>query len=482
MIREKEQYYSPIIFLLDFISVFVSFGLSVYIYMKFIIFLDPALTGFRIPLSPMLYWDATLNVLPFLTAIFILFFNIISKKEYIQRRRSFDFITQTIMPCIVSAIIFFGIAAINPQFGVNSLFLAVFIILLWFFLSVDRLLMLSIISFLHTKSGYIRYLLIIGTNKEAVKMADLFERHPKWGIRVVGFLTYDFNEVGTQIGNYSVIGTIDDMMITLEKNVVDFVLLSQLPEKVSQIYNASLRCKTVGIDFIMDSDILFQKVEKVSIEKIENSSIIFFKSVWNSPEKLFIKRAIDFFVSGILIVLFAPFWAVIPFIIKRDSPGPTYYIQERVGKNGRLFPMYKFRNMVVGAEKMQTQLMHLNEMDGPVFKIKDDPRLTRVGKLLRRTSLDELPQLFNVFLGNMSLVGPRPPILKEVLQYRPWQRKRLSVTPGVTCLWQVSGRNEIKFDEWMKLDMQYIDNWSLLLDLKILFMTVKAVISRKGAL
>ena len=143
--------------------------------------------------------------------------------------------------------------------------------------------------------------------------------------------------------------------------------------------------------------------------------------------------------------------------------------------------MYKFRTMVVGAEKMQDKVMHLNEMDGPVFKIRDDPRHTRMGKFLRKTSLDELPQLFNVFVGNMSLVGPRPPIMKEVLQYRLWQRKRLSVKQGVTCLWQVTGRNEIKFDEWMKLDMQYIENWSLTLDFKILLMTVKAVVSQKGA-
>ncbi len=196
---------------------------------------------------------------------------------------------------------------------------------------------------------------------------------------------------------------------------------------------------------------------------------------------LFVKRLIDLAASAVAIVLCTPFWIIIPVLIKRDSPGPAFYVQERVGKNGRLFHMYKFRSMVDGAEKMQNLVMHLNEMDGPVFKIKADPRLTRIGKFLRRTSLDELPQLFNVFNGTMSLVGPRPPILSEVSQYRPWQRKRLSVTPGVTCLWQVTGRNEITFDEWMKLDMQYIENWSLALDIKILLKTVKAVIKRRGA-
>jgi exopolysaccharide biosynthesis polyprenyl glycosylphosphotransferase len=344
------------------------------------------------------------------------------------------------------------------------------------------MIMLSLIGFLQKKVGYIRYIIIIGTNKEAVKMANLFEGHPEWGIHVVGFLTYDIKEIGMQIANHNVLGTIEDLMIIFERNVVDFVFLAQAPDRVTQLQNISLRCRTVGIDFIMDTSILFQKIEKIFVEYVDNSSLIFFKSVWSSPERLFIKRAIDFFVSGILIALCAPLWIIVSFFIKRDSPGPVFYIQERVGKNGRLFPMYKFRSMVTGADKMQVHLTHLNEMDGPVFKIKDDPRLTRIGKFLRRTSLDELPQLFNVLMGNMSLVGPRPPILKEVLQYHPWQRKRLSVTPGVTCLWQVTGRNEIKFDEWMKLDMQYIENWSLLLDLKILFMTIKAVITKKGAL
>jgi lipopolysaccharide/colanic/teichoic acid biosynthesis glycosyltransferase len=143
--------------------------------------------------------------------------------------------------------------------------------------------------------------------------------------------------------------------------------------------------------------------------------------------------------------------------------------------------MYKFRSMVVDAEKMQARLTHLNEMDGPVFKIKDDPRFTGIGKFLRQTSIDELPQLFNVLKGDMSLVGPRPPLMKEVLQYQPWQKKRISVTPGITCLWQVTGRNNIKFEEWIQLDLQYIENWSLTLDFKILLRTVFVVLSRYGA-
>ncbi|MCX5815517.1 MAG: sugar transferase [Proteobacteria bacterium] len=482
MIRERERYYAPIIFFLDIISTFLSYGLSVYFYLRIIIAFDPGLTGLKIPVSPFLYWHNTLNVIPFLVGVFIFFFQFIYRKEYLQRNKTVDFILQTVFPCLVAVAIFFVLLFINPLFGVNFWFITTFVVFLWILLSINRIVILSLIRFLQNRGSFVRYILIIGTNTQAVQIANLFDSHPGWGIRVVGLLTYDTNEIGKNVFNYNVLGMVDDLMFVLEKNVIDFVFLAQASDRVTQLQNVSLRCRTVGIDFIMDISILLQKMSKISVEYAEDSSFIIFKPVRHSNEMLFIKRLIDIVLSGILIILCAPLWIIVSFLIKRDSSGPVFFIQERVGKNGRLFPMYKFRSMVTGADKMQVHLTHLNEMDGPVFKIKDDPRLTRIGKFLRRTSLDELPQLFNVLMGNMSLVGPRPPILKEVLLYHPWQRKRLSVTPGVTCLWQVTGRNEIKFDEWMKLDMQYIDNWSLLLDIKILFMTIKAVISRRGAL
>jgi exopolysaccharide biosynthesis polyprenyl glycosylphosphotransferase len=274
---------------------------------------------------------------------------------------------------------------------------------------------------------------------------------------------------------------VDDLPQILEANVIDTIFFSGGTDSTRQIRNLANRCEMIGIDFVLDVSTLLARTIGVSAEPFEDISTILFRPLPYSPEKLFLKRFIDLAASAILIAVCTPFWIIIPILIRRDSPGRALYVQERIGKHGRPFRMYKFRTMVQGADKMLEDVMHLNEMDGPVFKIKDDPRLTRTGRFLRRTSLDELPQLFNVFLGNMSLVGPRPPIMKEVSRYRPWQRKRLSVTQGVTCLWQVTGRNEIKFDEWMKLDLQYVENWSLTLDFKILLMTVAAVISRRGA-
>ena len=194
-----------------------------------------------------------------------------------------------------------------------------------------------------------------------------------------------------------------------------------------------------------------------------------------------VKRAIDLTVASLLFLATLPIQALAALAIKLSSPGPVYFRQTRCGLNGRLFKLMKFRTMYEGAEDHLHEISHLNEMTGPVFKASKDPRLTLVGRILRRLSIDELPQLWNVIRGNMSLVGPRPPLPEEVARYAPWQRRRLSMAPGITCLWQVSGRNELDFDRWMELDLKYIDTWSPMLDLKILLKTVPAVLSGKGA-
>jgi len=194
-----------------------------------------------------------------------------------------------------------------------------------------------------------------------------------------------------------------------------------------------------------------------------------------------LKRGTDIAVALILLTLFLPIIPVVTILIKLDSPGPIFFRQKRVGKNGRIFEFFKFRSMVSGAEDVIGALRPLSSVDGPVFKIKDDPRVTRVGRFLRRSSLDELPQLLNVLRGEMSIVGPRPNLPAEVSQYLPWQKRRLDVTPGITCFWQIAGRSHIGFHEWMRLDLEYVRKRSYITDLKIMLKTVPAVIARKGA-
>lgn len=193
------------------------------------------------------------------------------------------------------------------------------------------------------------------------------------------------------------------------------------------------------------------------------------------------KRVFDAAASLVGLVVLSPVFVFLSILIRVDSRGPIFFSQVRVGKDGREFRFYKFRSMVQDAEDLKKKLMHLNELEGPVFKISDDPRITPIGRFLRRTSLDELPQLFNVLKGDMSLVGPRPPLPAEVANYESWQRQKLSVLPGITCLWQISGRNHIGFTEWMRLDIEYIRRQSFGLDMKILLRTLPAVLLRKGA-
>jgi exopolysaccharide biosynthesis polyprenyl glycosylphosphotransferase len=197
---------------------------------------------------------------------------------------------------------------------------------------------------------------------------------------------------------------------------------------------------------------------------------------------LLLKRILDFVASLALLILLSPLFLIVAVLIKLTSPGPVLFAQKRVGLNKRVFTMYKFRTMVPAAESLQEGLSHLNEMSGPVFKIKNDPRVTPLGRMLRRSSIDELPQLFNVLKGDMSLVGPRAMSVRDYQSFsEDWQRRRFSVPPGITCLWQIYGRNTIPFEQWMMLDMQYIDGWSLWLDLKILALTIPAVWRGLGA-
>jgi exopolysaccharide biosynthesis polyprenyl glycosylphosphotransferase len=195
----------------------------------------------------------------------------------------------------------------------------------------------------------------------------------------------------------------------------------------------------------------------------------------------FVKRSVDFLGALVGVILLAPFMLIAATMIKLSSKGPIFFKQKRLTKSGRVFNMWKFRTMVVDAELIKDALVAQNEMSGPVFKMKKDPRITPVGRVLRKYSIDELPQLFNVLIGDMSLVGPRPPVYREVVKYRRWQARRLTVKTGLTCIWQVSGRNNIDFENWMRMDLQYIDQWSLWLDFKILVKTVKVVIKGDGA-
>jgi exopolysaccharide biosynthesis polyprenyl glycosylphosphotransferase len=240
-------------------------------------------------------------------------------------------------------------------------------------------------------------------------------------------------------------------------------------------------CKEVGVVFRLSSQLINLSSSPSEINHIDSLPFITYQNKPSNEIALSWKYIFDFAFSLMVILLWMPVFIMIGVMIRLTSKGPVIFKQKRVGLHGREFYIYKFRTMMVDAEKMQAAIMDQNEANGPVFKIKNDPRITKTGKFLRKTSLDELPQFFNVLKGDMSLVGPRPPIMKEVNQYKPWQLRRLSMRPGITCTWQIlPQRNSVSFDDWMKLDLQYIDNWSLQQDFLLTFKTVQAVIKGNG--
>ena len=267
----------------------------------------------------------------------------------------------------------------------------------------------------------------------------------------------------------------------IKAQVVDEVFYCKNNFHSSEIQHIMNACKEVGVVFRLSSQIINMSALPTEINNIESMPFITYQNNPSNEFALSWKYIFDFTFSLIVIILWMPIFVMISVMIKLTSKGPVIFKQKRVGLHGREFYIYKFRTMLLDAEKMQAAIMHQNEANGPVFKIKNDPRITKTGKFLRKTSLDELPQFFNVLKGDMSLVGPRPPIMKEVNQYKPWQLRRLSMRPGITCTWQIlPHRNSVSFDDWMKLDLQYIDNWSLQQDFLLTFKTVQAVIKGNG--
>ena len=267
----------------------------------------------------------------------------------------------------------------------------------------------------------------------------------------------------------------------MEVDIIDEVLYFKHKVIPSEVRNTVRSCEELGVVFNLNYSDQNNKLTNAIKTIIGNQKFLTFINIPHNSFALTIKKIMDLSISLLMIICLSPVLLSISILIKITSPGPVIFKQARVGLRGRQFNLFKFRTMIADAENLKKGLENENEMDGPVFKIKDDPRVTKIGKFLRTTGLDELPQLFNVLKGEMSLIGPRPPIPSETAQYKRWQLRRLSVKPGLSCFWQIKpDRNNIKFEKWMELDLAYIDNWSLRLDFIILLKTIKTVFQRTG--
>lgn len=340
------------------------------------------------------------------------------------------------------------------------------------------------------KSGYnYRYLLVVGANERASQVVSQIEQKPELGYKIVGFVAESPEAMEEwrqreqqQHPHWKVPGLLENLRTILTQERVDEIIVClPMDARFSDIALIVKNARDLGVVVrlmpeLEDGTLL----RNLHVEEFENEYVVtLFRE--QLLVQLLLKRLLDTALSIAVLIILLPVMAVVAILIKLTSPGPVLFVQKRVGMNQRQFRLYKFRSMVADAEARKLELEHLNERDGPAFKIDNDPRITRIGRFIRKTSIDELPQLFNVLSGEMSLVGPRPPLPDEVKKYEWLFRKRLSVKPGITCIWQISGRNDVSFDQWMKMDHEYVENWSLWLDLKILLKTVPAVIFLRGA-
>lgn len=345
----------------------------------------------------------------------------------------------------------------------------------------EKLALRTLSRYVRARGYNYRTVLIVGTNVGALDLADSIRMHRYWGFRILGFVSHPREKIDDFPPYYKLLGTIDDILDIVENNVVDDVLFCVSRRDLDHMEDLFLALHEQGIRTRFALNLFPHTKTRTHLEELGGVPLMTFSTTPEGIFPLIFKRTVDIVLSVTMMVLALPVVLCIALLIKVSSRGAVFYSQTRCGLNGRKFTLYKFRTMVEDAEERKQDLLHLNEMDGPVFKLENDPRVTLLGRFLRRFSLDELPQLWNVLCGDMSLVGPRPPIPDEVARYQRWQRRRLSMKPGLTCLWQISGRNQIDFERWMQLDLEYIDSWSLWLDIKILLKTVPAVLTGRGA-
>ena len=405
---------------------------------------------------------------------------------HIQFRHLFSQIVKAISFGILFAITLLYITHIAD---ISRLLMGLFSLYAIVLLSAVKGCIFYILNKKHSRSYHVHNILIIGARDRSLDIIDAIIKNGGSGYHLIGCLeTVEYQErIGEEIyESVKIIGTLDIFNKILLEESVDEIIFALPLRNIKKIHNYIYFAEEIGIKVRVMPDFQIQKIKfyprraTVFIDYFFGLPTLAVSSTSANELGLLVKNFIDYTGAAVGMVVLAPVFLIIAILIKATSTGPVFFDQERCGLNGRRFLVRKFRTMYECAEDERKMLEKDNEMDGPVFKMKNDPRITSVGYFLRKTSLDELPQLINVLRGEMSLVGPRPPIPEEVERYQLWQRRRLSMKPGITCIWQVSGRNNTSFEEWMNMDLEYIDNWSPFLDLKLLFLTIKEVIKCSG--
>jgi len=344
-----------------------------------------------------------------------------------------------------------------------------------FALLIEKSCVLILLHYIRRRGYNYRTILVAGSGDRARNFANMLESHPQWGLKILGFIDEE-DKVGMRIGNNKVMGSFNDLITILDAHAVSEVVFI-LPRKwLPELEDYIKICEKVGVKATIAVDFFNTSIARPIITELNHVPLLTLDTTPIDEFQLFVKRIMDVVISLSALIICSPIFLIYSIALKLTSPGPVFFKQQRCGLYGKVFTLYKFRTMIVNADKMLDKIKDLNESDGPIFHSRNDPRVTSIGRVLRKTSLDELPQLINVLKGDMSIIGPRPPLPDEVKEYERWQRRRMSLRPGIVCTWQVTRRFQPDFQKWMQMDMDYIDNWSLGLDTQIIMKIFPAII------
>ncbi len=478
MIKEREQLFRKLLMVLDMLVVIASFFVAL-ILRQYPYFLDvfPGKQVLGELSNPLKYF----NMLPLVLFVWWASLSASGLYESFRRKSFFEIVWGIIKSGFFTIIVIAVTEFILKLNFVSRSFIGLFFVITCLLLIIERFSIVSVLRRIRKKGYNSKNILLVGTGKRAENFIKLVHKHNEWGFRVLGLIDADKAMLDKAVSGEKVIGVLNDIPKILDEKVVDEVMFIVPRSWLSIIEKSLLACEARGIRTNIAADFFNLNIARSVSTEIEGVPLLSFQTTIGAEWQLLLKRIFDVIASLTGLILLLPIFLALIIMIKAMSRGPAIFKQTRSGLNGRRFIMYKFRTMVEDAETKRAELEKFNSMNGPAFKMHNDPRVTRFGTFLRRSSLDELPQLFNVLKGEMSIVGPRPPLPSEVEKYEIWQRRRLSMKPGLTCLWQANGRNNVDFDKWMKMDLEYTDTWSLSLDFKILLKTIPAVLFSVGA-
>lgn len=392
----------------------------------------------------------------------------------------------TVKVCIAATVLLFAII-----FAFKLEYISRFLLVLYALVDFCLMLLLRLAAdrwggqFSASVAGF-RHFLIVGNTREAIEIARSIEANEPRGMRLSGFALTAAGQPGGSPGQSGLkhrypVYPVSKLSELLRAHVIDEVIFAVSREEVDQLEDTFLLCEQEGVKTRLSLSFFPHVISRVSLEHLRETPLLTFSTTPENEYFILLKRVADFCMAAVMVAVLSPLLLALTVLIRLTSRGTVLYRQTRCGLGGRKFTLYKFRSMRADADSLKEEMVALNEVDGPVFKIRNDPRCTTVGRLMRRLSLDELPQLFNILKGDMSFVGPRPPLPEEVEKYERWQRRRLRMQPGLTCLWALEGRSHLNFKRWMELDLEYIDHWSPMLDCKILLKTIPVVLLGRGA-